>query len=142
MSFEIVSTLDSGMGGEPTIIDPETLASFSKILDEELYKELAVPAAKAESTAKRVHKYTKRTGLLEHSTNVKVRKDVGSDNITTRVEGYIDGVADYAEDIISGKGRKGADPFLENAIRNTGPEFEQAINRALDRAADRLIKGL
>jgi len=130
-----------GLDGSFSLIDPYTLESFPAILDEELARELAVPAKKAETTAKRVHKYKNRTGLLESSTHVKVRSQIGTKAITTRVEGYIDGRADYAEDIINGTGSRVADPFLTEAIKNTGPEFERAMDRAVSKSADRLVKG-
>lgn len=141
MSFTVTSTLSDGMGGSLLLIDPSTINSFPATIDEALTKELEPIARKAETTAKRVHKYRNKTGLLESSTHVKVSSVGKSKSIETRVEGYIDSQADYARHIINGTASRAADPFLGNALKGSGPEFDRAIDKALNIAADKLVKG-
>jgi hypothetical protein len=133
-------TFESSIGEGEGVIPSSNLSTFQERVRNALEEELTLPAKKAESIARRVHKYQNRTGRLAANTFVKV-KDYGA-SAGVGVEGYVDASVDYAERIIRGGAGRSPDPFIEEALSVTSSEFLSAVDRALEKALDEALGGI
>lgn len=139
MKLVLTTDMVKGPGGNIEVLPREAASGFPSSIDKYLLEELEVPASNTQDTAKRVHKYNNKTGYLSDNTYVKASR--GEGKIGTRLEGYIDASARYGEYVIKGHGKWSPDPFIEKAFESNSQSIDRAIDFALNKAADSLIRG-
>jgi len=142
MALELDTDLDVSTTGAISLLPEGSSEDFESVLDRHLSRELAAPALAMETTAKRVHRYKSKTGKMTGGTHVDVGSSVGSESISTNIQGYVDDSVEYSRYVIDGHGSWSGDNFFENALESNTSSIEDAVSRAIIAAVNETFGGV